>query len=465
MSRPERALHPDQSALHRFGYELRRWRKLRGLSQGSLGKHALVSGALIQRVEVGERIPSRDLASRCDAALGADGAILDAWAGIEADAQNAQSIQSAQNAQDVLVLQDGDDIVRRRAFLLNMALVMQISNGDPVAALEAIRHELGDPSPSARHDADLHEWNEIASEYGATYPSTAPSDLVRSLLVDFTALQQAFERYPREADQRELYRVTALLAGFLAQTCNNLGHVGESRRWWRTARQAADRAGDSYSPLWVRGREVVHAMGDRPIHVVLQLIDEAGQFTAGAPPALVLEYLGGKAQTLAMAERRNDAESALIQLRDQFSASSSAGYSGSLLGWGEERLRNTESFAYSRLGDYESVDSALHAASALYKHDPSNLRWPAGAELNRAFCLARSGDVGGGLSHARGIVARLPSAQRTQDIYRAAHGVLSAVPWSKDNALEIREYRDWLDVTFVARPAVLPAGSGAEVSG
>lgn len=91
MSRPERALHPDQSALHRFGYELRRWRKLRGLSQSRLGEHAHVSGALIQRIEVGERSPSHDLARRCDAALDADGAILDAWAGIEAEVQKAAS--------------------------------------------------------------------------------------------------------------------------------------------------------------------------------------------------------------------------------------------------------------------------------------------------------------------------------------------------------------------------------------
>src|SRR5215472_5151608 len=89
VSRPERALHPDQSALHRFGYELRRWRKLRGLSQGRLGEHALVSGALIQRIEVGERNPSRDLAERCDAALDANGAIMEAWAEFAADAQEA----------------------------------------------------------------------------------------------------------------------------------------------------------------------------------------------------------------------------------------------------------------------------------------------------------------------------------------------------------------------------------------
>jgi tetratricopeptide (TPR) repeat protein len=98
MSRPERTLDPGRSALDRFGYELRRWRKMRGLSQDRLGPLVHVSGDLIQRIEVGARRPSRDLAERCDAALRADGALVLAWdalraelpgsAGSEADADN-----------------------------------------------------------------------------------------------------------------------------------------------------------------------------------------------------------------------------------------------------------------------------------------------------------------------------------------------------------------------------------------
>lgn len=364
-----------------------------------------------------------------------------------------RSAETGQPGDAVWVRQDGDKEVIRRAFLLNLALITQISKNDPLAALEAVRREWGYPSPAVRHEADLCEWNEITVEYGATYPITAPSDLIRSLFIDFVALQEAFQRYPRQTDQRELYRITALLAGFVAQTLNNLGHVSESRRWWRTARNAADRANDSYSPLWVRGREIVHALGERPTNTVLKLIDEAERFTVGSQPELVMEYLGGKAQTLAIADRGDEAERALNQLRDRFGSSSCTGYSGSLLGWGEERLRNTESFTYSRLGDYDSVDSALLAASRLYKYDSSNLRWPAGAELNRAFCLVRTGDIGAGLSHARAVVASLPATHQTQDIHLAARNVLSAVSWPEVNTPELKAYRDWLDSTFLALPS------------
>lgn len=65
--------------MHRFGYELRKWRKARGLSQDRLGALVLASGDLLYRIEIGERRPSRDLAARCDEALQANGELLAAW--------------------------------------------------------------------------------------------------------------------------------------------------------------------------------------------------------------------------------------------------------------------------------------------------------------------------------------------------------------------------------------------------
>jgi hypothetical protein len=79
VGRPERTLHPERSALDRFGYVLRKWRKRRGLSLARLGIHAHVSGGLIQLIEVAERAATYDLAKRCEEALGAGGEILRAW--------------------------------------------------------------------------------------------------------------------------------------------------------------------------------------------------------------------------------------------------------------------------------------------------------------------------------------------------------------------------------------------------
>jgi transcriptional regulator with XRE-family HTH domain len=87
LSRPERQLSPGRSALDRFGYELRRWRKECGLSQARLGALVHVSGGLVHRIEIGERRPSRDLAGHCDSVLNAGGALVHAWEDFADDAQ------------------------------------------------------------------------------------------------------------------------------------------------------------------------------------------------------------------------------------------------------------------------------------------------------------------------------------------------------------------------------------------
>lgn len=85
MSRAERQLEPGRSSRDRFGYELRKWRKARGLSQDRLGAVVHVSGDLVQRIELGERRPSRDFAQRCDQVLSAAGALNRLWEDVERD--------------------------------------------------------------------------------------------------------------------------------------------------------------------------------------------------------------------------------------------------------------------------------------------------------------------------------------------------------------------------------------------
>lgn len=68
-----RVLDPGSSLLAFFGAELRRRRTAAGLSQDQLGHAITYSAALVGRVEVGERMPSLDLAQRCDDVLATGG--------------------------------------------------------------------------------------------------------------------------------------------------------------------------------------------------------------------------------------------------------------------------------------------------------------------------------------------------------------------------------------------------------
>jgi hypothetical protein len=177
---------------------------------------------------------------------------------------------------------------------------------------------------------------------------------------------------------RELMRVAALLSAFTAQTMMNMGQAHEARRWWRTAKNSAD----PYGVLWVRAREINRAAEYRPPAAILLLVEEAEKH--------------------ADAGRPHDAENVLDQLRKR--SSGLAAQSGSLLAWDRAGgLHGIESFVYSRLGDFEKTESAYE--SALELRDSSNLRWHADDGMKLGFCLVRKGDITGGLSHARAVLA------------------------------------------------------------
>jgi transcriptional regulator with XRE-family HTH domain len=79
-----RELDPGASPLAFFGAELRRARAAAGLSQEQLGQRMGYSGALVGKVETGDRAPSQDFAKRCDGALpAADGLFLRIYALIQ----------------------------------------------------------------------------------------------------------------------------------------------------------------------------------------------------------------------------------------------------------------------------------------------------------------------------------------------------------------------------------------------
>jgi hypothetical protein len=354
-----------------------------------------------------------------------------------------------------------EDSMKRRALLKLIGGAAGTALARPFAGkLEAVRHEMN-LSLAERHAAtDADEWQEIALEYGENYLSTPPIELLDSLLVDLVGLRSAMRRYVNdEVMQRELRRVGALLAAFIAQTIANLGSVREARRWWRTARRAADESGDTYSALWIRGREIVRAGYEhRPLTVVLSLIEEADTFIDGAPPVVVPQLLAGKAQTLAlMGGRRAEAEETLKRLHASFAAlpTSFTSQSGSLFVWGAERLYFTQSFVYSHLGDFARADRAQSAALPLYS--PSDIRQPAQLELHRALCLIRGGDIAEGTNHARTVIAGLPAVHRIRPIIDLGRDMLTAIPQPEQRRPVVQEYREWLDASFGSQTRQLTA--------
>src|SRR5713226_1499717 len=217
---------------------------------------------------------------------------------------------------------NGEDAMERRAFLMNAATLAGIGALGANSAFETLRHEVNSSLTGRHAMTDIDDWHEIALEYGQTYITTAPRELIGPLMVDLHGLQSAMERHPEDTAQRELRRVGAMLSAVTAQTIANLGYLRESRRWWRTARRAADDSEDRQPLIWIRGQEIVRAGYEhRPLAAILQLIDEGEARVGSAPPGdATLTFLSGKAQTLALLGEpaSGDAEDTLNRLRTSY---------------------------------------------------------------------------------------------------------------------------------------------------
>jgi transcriptional regulator with XRE-family HTH domain len=95
-----RELTPLESALHFFGAQLRHWRTVRTLSQAELGRRTHDSGALIGKIEKGERFPSLALAQRLDLVLDTGGALARLWPRLERERATHNAGEDTQTSED-----------------------------------------------------------------------------------------------------------------------------------------------------------------------------------------------------------------------------------------------------------------------------------------------------------------------------------------------------------------------------
>ncbi|GII80900.1 transcriptional regulator [Sphaerisporangium rufum] len=77
---PRRPNNPESSPAARFGFELRRFRQEARMTQADLGREVGYTGAAIGALERGLRLPKdKHLVEQCDAALTANGDLLQIW--------------------------------------------------------------------------------------------------------------------------------------------------------------------------------------------------------------------------------------------------------------------------------------------------------------------------------------------------------------------------------------------------
>jgi hypothetical protein len=335
----------------------------------------------------------------------------------------------------------GVSAVDRRGFLQAGVLA-------PALMLELSRLGLGDAMAS-RGDLPAAEWEEIVAEHGFAYMTTAPDVLLQDLMIDVLAIQYAVGGEPADSSRaKDLQRCGALLAALTAMTVANLGQLREGRRWWRTSRELARKSEDSRVQAWVYGREIVRALYEkRPIGAIISMVDNFEAHVPDAPQDAMQEFVTGKAQALALAGRRDEAKACLPALEDICSRlpRSVVADGESIFGWSLDRLKFTQSYVFSFIGDYPKAADAQADAIALYA--PNYTRGPAQIELQRAICLARIGDASHASRHAQSVMNSLAPGDRIRPVVDLGFRVLQEIPLKDRGLPEVRGYAEFLGFT------------------
>jgi transcriptional regulator with XRE-family HTH domain len=435
-----------------FGAALKRWREVRQLSVRGLAAKAHYGKSHISGLENG-RLPRPEVAKHLDDILQAGGELM-----ALAEAERVQQLHTVETgvfnphyyanlATQLLLGPEGWNDMQRRTFVFGASSIAGLSLTAPALALETARHGLTLALAEQRADVAVDEWQAVVIEYGYSYQTTPPAELLDLLVVDVLGIQYAIEHQEvsraSAANLRELRRTGALLAALMAMTVANLGQMHKAARWWRTARRIAAESGDVETVTWVRGREVVRAIYEqRPLGLILRLITDAEAQAANVPARALPELVSGKAQALALAGQADDATAALHQLQDIYGGlpSEATADRGTVFAWAEDRLRFTESFVYSHLGDTKQATVAQEQALAAYP--AAYRRGPAQIELQRALCLVRSDDITGGVQHAQTVMAGLSPAEYIRPIFDLSRRVLNAVPIAQQPHSAVIELRD-----------------------
>lgn len=331
--------------------------------------------------------------------------------------------------------------VDRRSFLAGAGLVA------PLAAMEPTRHTVTTSLAPDDGVPGVDEWRAIVHDYSLSYGTDPAGDLLRRLDADLSILSEVARDETDSTVVRELRRIGALLAAFTAHAAADVGDLPSSRRWWRTAKRAADASGDVHARLWTRGREIVRALYEqRPVGDVLGLVAEADAIATSvhAPPAAVQDYLDGKARVLVRAGRDEEARDVLSEVQINFERlpPEVSGDTTSWFGWSERALHLAESYTYSHLGDWTRADGAQTAALHLFP--AANRRGPVLVDLQRALCQVRSGDIDSGIDEAYTAMAGLPRAQYNSPIVQVSRDVATAAPPTESGRESVRAFRAYL---------------------
>ena len=407
--------------MDQFGPTLRRLRTQRGMSLRQLSVQVNYDFGYLGQLERGSRPPTSAVAAACDRALGADGTLISAY-----DSTTAE-------------------IEMQRRTVLRALGVLAAGATAPLVSLEALRQGLGQAL-----DADHDEWQQVAADYGLAFYTTPADVLIEQVAADLHVLREMISA-DHGLHRADLARAASRLSVVLAMALVATGQLHMARRFWRSAHHAAEQSRDVDTRVLVTAWDAVNGCYDGRRPAAVAALTDAGVALAGATATAATAGLyAARAQALAIDGRAEDAVDALTNLADisERLPGPVASDDESLSGWPEHRLRHTESYVNTHLGDVAAAYAAQDRALTLYPDSHARLRTQ--VQLHRATCLIREGNVGDGLRYAADLLDQLPGEQHNQLLQEVARQVIAAVPAVERRRVEAAALADRLPA--VGRP-------------
>jgi len=318
------------------------------------------------------------------------------------------------------------------------ALLVPTSQGSEAEQLRYRLHEMFTGGDASGASAD--DWELIVTRYG-TATKDRPAMLVFvDLATDIAELERTMAQCRSLSALRRLTRVAANLAGLVCLTLIKLDDRQAFRRWARTARIAANEAGDPVTYSWVLAQEAYghYYSGDLTEAVTVAQHAQAVVPTAVCVGAVLAAALEARAQ--AALGRTDETWSALHRAETLLSNLDTATATSSAFVYNEAQLRFHESNALTHLGDIRAAWSAQERALELVA--PADFMDRAFTRLDRAMCLATEGDATEASSYARDTLLDLSEVERLGIITGRARQIVAAMPSGTRTLLPVRELND-----------------------
>ncbi|MEV5410270.1 helix-turn-helix transcriptional regulator [Thermopolyspora sp. NPDC052614] len=430
-----------RSLAHYFGARVRDLRDSYDQRVGSplrLGDFASRTGyspSMISAIERGEHLPDGgDRVKALDEVLAANGELIRLWPLVQRLGRHSiddlvAAADSGNNRNGIPQCQD-DDMERRILFrLTGLGL---ITTGPALADAEALR-QLIEKTLGAAESSTAEDWEAACVEHRHALRTRPPAEVRENLVADLTALQWSLARAKAE-HKADLQRSMAWLAILYSDVLTRLGDYGTARRWWTTARHAADASGDLDMRVRTRGKEAVFALyTPRSLDSAILLAQEGQRLAGGMVSTSTLQTLAGEAQALALMGRHREARETLRRLH---TLADKVG-ERSELGWTPDSLWFVTSWVHSYGGSSKAGDKAREEAAkrAPAYQNATNLR------LHEAITIAREGGHDDALRLATDAISGLAPAYRSQMILHTARQVQEMVPVARRKGSAFDDYR------------------------